>query len=484
MYYNDNLMKDVLKHKYAKIERRIQIKRDAKSRVSDFKPIYKEFTFTEAKAQADRCLQCPIEPFYGLESNIEFCRTGCPLHNDTLGWIKYTREGKVEDAFELSNALSPFPEVLGRVCPQDSLCQGSCTLSRTEFGSVTIGGIEVYLNEEAFEKGLKPYYGEDKPKSGKKVAIIGSGPAGMSCATFLLRAGVEVEVFERADRAGGLLTYGIPNFKIDKDVIQRRYEWMIEAGLKVHLNSEIENEVQMQKLLNDFDAIFVAVGAPSGRRSGMKNEGAKGVYQVMDILTHIQKNVFESFYDSILKDKNIIVVGGGDSAMDALRASIRIGAKSVKCLYRRDEANMPGSKKELINAKEEGVEFQFLASPKEITIDDDNNVTGIVCQKTELTEADSNGRQKLNIINGSEYTISCDIIVLALGFDNVKFPWFDTAGIKTGKWNDIIVDEEKRTSNTKIFSGGDAVRGADLAVTSALDGRTAAYSIIKDFGLC
>ncbi|NKQ40290.1 MAG: glutamate synthase subunit beta [Sulfurovum sp.] len=476
-------MKNVLKEKYAKIERKIQVKRDATSRISDFKPIYKEFTFTEAKAQSDRCLQCPIEPFYGLHSNIEFCRTGCPLHNDTLGWIKHTRENEVKNAFELSNILSPFPEVLGRVCPQDSLCQGSCTLSKTEFGSVTIGGIEVYLNEEAFEKGLKPYYGEDKAKSGKKVAIIGSGPAGMSCATFLLREGIEVEIFEKADRAGGLLTYGIPNFKIDKDVIQRRYDWMIEAGLKVHLNSEITDEEQMQELLNSFDVVFVGVGAPSGRKSGMKNEEAKGVYQVMDILTHIQKNVFESFYDSILQDKNIVVVGGGDSAMDALRASIRIGAKSVKCLYRRDEENMPGSKKELVNAREEGVEFQFLVSPKEITIDDDDNVTGIVCQKTELTEPDSSGRRKLNIIEGSEHTIPCDIIVLALGFDNVKFPWFDSAGIVTGKWNDISVDKDKRTSNAKIFSGGDAVRGADLAVTSALDGRTAAYAIIKDFGL-
>ena len=472
-----------MKKHYLKIKRETPKKRDPNERIADFLPTYEIFSESEASSQSARCIKCPIDIMRGLKSEFSFCRTGCPLGNKIPIWIEKVKKGDIKGAFEASNEVSPFPEILGLVCPHDNLCQGACTLSKTEYGSVSIGAIEVFLNEEGFKRGLKPYYGEDKPKSGHRVAIIGSGPAGFSCATFLLRGGVEVDMFEKSDKPGGLLTYGIPNFKISKDVIFRRFNWMQEAGLNLYLNTEINSSVQIKEMLNEYDAIFIGVGAPKGRSARMKNEDANGVYHVMDILTHVQKGVFKEFYDFILKDKDVVVIGGGDSAMDAVRTAVRAKAKSVKCLYRRDEANMPGSKKEVINAKEEGVKFEFYTAPKEVVVDDDYNVKGIICQRTELGEPDESGRRRLTIIEGSEFEVPCDIIILALGFDNVAFPWYEGAQIKTGKWGEILVDENKRTSNPKVFAGGDAVRGADLVVTAAADGKKAALSILKDFGI-
>ncbi len=471
-----------MKKKYREIPKQTQRKRAADERVKDFYPVYIEFSDEEAKAQASRCITCPIDIMRGLDSEFHFCRTGCPLNNYIPQWIKAVKKGNIKKAFELSNKTSPFPEILGRICPQDHLCQGSCTLAKTEHGSVAIGAIEVYLNEKAFEEGLKPYYGENKRKK-KNVAVIGSGPAGMSCATFLLRGGVNVEMFEKADRPGGLLTYGIPNFKLHKDVVFRRFEWMKKAGLKLHLNFAVDTAEKMEKILNKFDAVYIAVGAPSGRSARMKNENADGVYHVMDVLTNAQKIVFGDYDTCVLKDKKVVVIGGGDSAMDAVRTGVRVGAKKVICAYRRDEKNMPGSKKEVINAKEEGVEFMFYTSPKEVKIDENNKVTGLVCQKTELGEPDNSGRRKVKIIEDTDFEISCDIIILALGFDNVKFDWYDSAEIKTDKWGCPVVNKDYQTSNKKIFAGGDAVRGADLAVTAARDGRDAAEKIIEFLGV-
>jgi len=471
-----------MKKDFRRINKKIQNKRDAKERVNDFKPVYHEFTPEEATEQSLRCITCPIDILKGLESEFSFCRTGCPLNNYIPEWIRETKKGNIKKAFELSNKTSPFPEILGRVCPHDNLCQGACTIAKTEHGSVSIGAIEVFLNEEAFKQGLRPYYGEDKKRK-KKVAIIGSGPAGFSCATFLLRGGVNVEIFEKSDRPGGLLTYGIPNFKIDKNVIFRRFEWMKEAGLKLHLNHPITNKEDFEKLVDEFDAVFIGVGAPSGRGARMENEDANGVYHVMDVLTHAQKRVFQDFDDCILKDKKVVVLGGGDSAMDAVRTSVRSGAKEVTCVYRRDEANMPGSKKEVTNAKEEGVNFMFYTAPKAVKVDENNNVVGIVCQKTELGEPDSGGRRRVQVVEGSDFEIDCDIIILALGFDNVKFPWYEHANIETDKWGCPKVNSEKQTTNPKVYAGGDAVRGADLVVTAARDGRDAAEAILKHFGL-
>jgi len=371
---------------------------------------------------------------------------------------------------------------MGRVCPHDNLCQGSCTIEKTEHGSVSIGAIEVYISEEGFKQGLKPYYGEDKKRK-KRVAVIGSGPAGMSCATFLLRGGANVEIFEKSDRPGGLLTYGIPNFKLHKDVVLRRFKWMEEAGAKIHLNKPILTEEEFEKIVNEFDAVFIGVGAPSGRGARMENEDANGVYHVMDVLTHAQKRVFKDFDDCILEGKKVVVLGGGDSAMDAVRTSIRSGAKEVYCVYRRDEANMPGSKKEVVNAKEEGVKFMFYTAPKAVKVDENKNVVGIVCQKTELGAPDSSGRRRVQVVEGSDFEIDCDVIILALGFDNVAFPWYERADIKTDKWGCPIVNEKYQTSNSKVFAGGDAIRGADLVVTAARDGRDAAFAILEYLGL-
>ncbi len=471
------------KKEYLKIKKETPRKRDAKERVVDFNPTYYLFSKDEADTQSLRCIKCPVDHLKGLDGEFDFCRTGCPLSNKIPLWIEEVRKGNIKRAFELSNETSPFPEILGMVCPHDILCQGGCTIAKTETGSVTIGAIEVYLNEQAFKMGLIPDYGQQRKKVNKKVAVIGSGPSGMSCATFLLRGGVEVDMFEKSDRPGGLLTYGIPNFKIKKDVILRRFGWMQEAGMNLFLNTNIDKSEQLKQMIEEYDAIFIGLGAPSSRGARMKNEDAHGVYHVMDILKHAQKRVFEDFYESILENKHVVVIGGGDSAMDAVRTSVRMKAKSVRCVYRRDEANMPGSKKEVINAKEEGVIFEFYTAPKEVIIDKGRHAKGLICQKTELGEPDSSGRRKLNVIENSDFEIECDVIILALGFDNVEFPWYDDMQINTGKWGDIIVDKNKRTSNKRVFAGGDAVRGADLAVTAAADGREAALSILNDFGI-
>jgi glutamate synthase (NADPH/NADH) small chain len=471
-----------MKKHFTRVPKQIQKKRDAEERIKEFDPIYIEFDEEQAIEQAKRCITCPVDVLRGLDSEFQFCRTGCPLGNYIPQWIREVKKGNFKNAFELSNELSPFPEIMGRVCPQDNLCQGSCTIAKTEHGSVAIGAIEVFISEEGFKKGYKPYYGEDKKRK-KRVAIIGSGPAGMSCATFLLRGGVNVEIFEKLDRPGGLLTYGIPNFKLHKDVVLRRFKWMEDNGLKLHLNTPILNEQDFEKIVNEFDAVFIGIGAPSGRGARMKNEDANGVYHVMDILIQAQKRVFKDFDDNILKGKKIVVIGGGDSAMDAVRTSVRSDAKEVYCVYRRDESNMPGSKKEVVNAKEEGVNFMFYSAPKEVKVDDNNNVVGIVCQKTELGEPDSSGRRRVQVVEGSDFEIDCDIIILALGFDTVKYPWYEHTNIESDKWGCPIVNEGYQTTNEKIFAGGDAVRGADLVVTAARDGREAASSILKYLGL-
>lgn len=463
---------------YNTIVKQRQQKRDASERIVDFSPIYRDFSDEEARDQASRCLQCPVDRFKDIMINPLYCRIGCPLGNKIPQWLVKTAQGDVQGAFELSNEMSPFPEILGRVCPKKGLCESSCVADRTEYKGVSIGEIETYLNEKAFKQGFTPHYGEDKTRK-HKVAIVGSGPAGVSCATFLLQAGIGVEIFEKADRCGGLLTYGIPNFKLPKDAVQRRISWMQDAGLKVHTNVEVGKDISIGQLKEDFDCIFLGIGAPEGRSAMMENEYAHGVYHVMDILTKAQKIVFnKDFEDSILKDKNVIVIGGGDSAMDALRTSVREYAKSVKCIYRRDRKSMPGSEREVANAIEEGVEFIFNQAPQRVLINDEQSVVGIEIAQTESV-VDENGKNKLKIHEEKLLHVKADIIILALGFNNKIFDFYSDLDLKLGKFNDIIVDETQKTSHENIYAGGDVVRGADLVVTAALDGRTAALSIVK-----
>ena len=444
-------------------------KRLVVERVKDFSEIYEPFDSHDAMSQSERCIQCG-DPF---------CLNKCPLHNYVPQWLKSVSEKDLEFAFKLSNEPSPFPEVMGRVCPHEKLCEGDCTLNDGH-GAITIGSVETYITEEGFKAGLKP----DFPgiTTDEKVAIIGSGPAGLSAATYLLRSGISVSMYEKSDRAGGLLTYGIPNFKLDKKIVQRRVKLLQEAGLKLMLNCEVGKDISFEEIADTHDAMFIGVGATKAKKASINGELAPNVYDAMDYLTAIQKKNFNTKYDKKFdfKDLNVVVIGGGDTAMDCLRTAKREGAKSVTCLYRRDAHNMPGSKKEYKNAMEEGVEFTFFASPKEIILDDNGNAIAVEVIKTTLGKKDENSRQKIQEIKDSEFKISADMIVMSLGFDPVVPPFFAENGIETNSWGGVIIDEKTYESTTSgIYAGGDCYRGADLVVTAAYDGREAARSIVK-----
>ncbi len=452
---------------FTKFERISPEKRDVLQRLKDYDEVYKVFGNSRAKEQSDRCMQCG-DPY---------CHTGCPLGNFIPAWLKQTATKNPDLAFALSNETSPFPEILGRICPQDSLCEGACSLN-TGHGAIAIGAVETHVSEDAFARGLKPKFSNNK-KDGK-IAIIGSGPAGISAATFLLRKGYQVEMFERADRAGGLMMYGIPGFKLDKSTIDRRMNWLIEAGMKLHLNCEIGKDKSAKDLENEFDSIFIGIGATASRYAGIEGENSSNVHLAMDLLTGIQKknlgNKNSDFID--VKDKKVLVIGGGDTAMDCVRSSVREGASSVKCLYRRNEANMPGSKKEVVNAKEEGVEFVFNVSPKVIKTDG-NIATGVELLTTSMSEPDDSGRQKVVINEGSEYFEEADIIIMALGFSPEAPAFLKELNVETNSWGGIEISKTFQTSNNKVYAGGDCERGAHLAVTAAADGRDAARAIMQ-----
>jgi glutamate synthase (NADPH/NADH) small chain len=448
---------------FTKVDRNTPSKRGVMERIKDFSEVYNVFDKNKAEEQAERCIGCG-DPY---------CHNKCPLHNIIPAWLKQTANNDLELAFNISNETSPFPEILGRICPQDVLCEGDCTLNDTH-GAITIGAIETHISETAFELGLKPKFTADK--IGKKVAVVGSGPAGISAATFLLRAGFDVDMYERANKAGGLLTYGIPGFKLEKQRVQRRIDWLCEAGMKLFTNCEIGRDKSFKELEESYDAVFLGIGATKGKKLGINGEDNDNVYLAMEFLTAIQKRNFDETVENFIdvKDKNIVVIGGGDTAMDCLRTSVREGAASVKCLYRRDEANMPGSKKEVVNSKEEGVDFVFNVSPVAI------ETNGVVVEKTQMSEPDESGRQSVSVISDSQYLEEADVIILALGFDQELPAFIKDAGLELDRWNGIVVNGEKQTSNSKIYAGGDSVRGADLAVTAAADGKEAAFAIIKN----
>jgi len=454
---------------YLTLERIEANKRLVVERTKDFNEIYEIFDHNEAASQSERCIQCG-DPF---------CLNKCPLHNYIPQWLKAVSEKDLEFAFKLSNEPSPFPEVMGRICPHDRLCEGDCTLNDGH-GAITIGSVETYITEEGFKQGLKPEF--SGITTNKKVAVIGSGPAGLSCATYLLRSGIAVVMYERSDKAGGLLTYGIPNFKLDKKIVQRRVRLLEDAGLELILNCEIGKDVSFEKIANSHDAIFLGIGATKAKKASLSGEQADNVYDSMDYLTAIQRKNFKSSYDKKFdfKDLNVVVIGGGDTAMDCLRTAKREGAKSVTCLYRRDVYNMPGSKKEYKNAMEEGVDFAFFTSPKEIILNEDNLAVAVKAIKTNLGVKDESGRQRMEEIKGSEFRVNADIIIMALGF-NPEIPSFLAEnGIETNNWGRIIINEEtNETTTAGIYAGGDCYRGADLVVRAAYDGREAARNITK-----
>ncbi|WP_140920126.1 glutamate synthase small subunit [Limnobaculum xujianqingii] len=445
-----------------------------------FVEIYEPFLDTQAKAQADRCLSC----------GNPYCEWKCPVHNYIPNWLKLANEGRIMEAADLAHQTNSLPEVCGRVCPQDRLCEGSCTLN-DEFGAVTIGNIERYITDKALEMGWKPDMSQVK-STGKKVAIIGAGPAGLACADVLARNGVQAVVFDRHPEIGGLLTFGIPSFKLDKEVMVKRRQIFTEMGIEFRLNTEIGKDISVAQLLAEYDSLFLGVGTYQSMSGGLPNEQANGVYNALPYLIANTKHIMgyaasndEPYIN--LEGKRVVVLGGGDTAMDCVRTAIRQGATQVICAYRRDEENMPGSRREVKNAREEGVEFQFNLQPISIEVNAAGQVNGVKVVRTELGAPDAKGRRNPQVIEGSEHTLNADAVIMAFGFKPHSMPWLAEQRVNVDKQGRITAPDNTetpyQTSNSKIFAGGDAVRGSDLVVTAIAEGRKAADGIMTFLGV-
>ncbi|TCB88419.1 oxidoreductase FeS-binding subunit [Enterobacter quasihormaechei] len=451
------------------------------ARARHFNEISLPFRPEQAHREASRCLKC------GEHS---ICEWTCPLHNHIPQWIERVRAGDIVGAAELSHQTNCLPEITGRVCPQDRLCEGACTL-RDASGAVTIGNIERHISDRALAAGWMPDVSHVMPV-GQRVAIIGAGPAGLACADVLVRSGVEVTVYDRHPEIGGLLTFGIPAFKLDKSLLARRREIFSAMGIRFELNCEVGKDVSMAQLQNDYDAVFLGVGTYRSMKAGIPHEDAPGVYDALPFLVANTRNVMglEPVADAPFIDTqglNVVVLGGGDTAMDCVRTALRHGAAKVTCAYRRDEANMPGSKKEVKNAKEEGAAFEFNVQPVELTLDADGKVNGIRMLRTALGEPDAQGRRRPVPVAGSEFVMPADAVIMAFGFTPHAMPWLQAQGVDTDERGRIRASVESRyryqTSNPQIFAGGDAVRGADLVVTAMAEGRHAAQGIMDWLGV-
>ncbi len=448
-------------------------KRDMARRTGEYVEIYDGYQPEQVQNQAHRCLEC----------GNPYCEWKCPVHNFIPNWLKLVSEGNLFEAAELSHQTNTLPEVCGRVCPQDRLCEGACTLN-DGFGAVTIGATEKYITDTALAMGWRPDLSQVVPTD-KKVAIIGAGPAGLGCADVLARNGVKPVVFDRYPEIGGLLTFGIPEFKLEKDVMVRRREVFEGMGIEFRLNTEVGKDVTIDELMADYDAVFLGMGTYKYMRGGFPGEQLPGVYEALPYLVgNVNNNLgFDQPKDAYvnLKDKRVVVLGGGDTAMDCVRTAVRQGALSVTCAYRRDEANMPGSRREVQNAREEGVQFLFNRQPLEV-VEYFGNACGVKMVETELGEPDDSGRRRPVPISGSEQVLEADAVIVAFGFQPSPPEWLGNVQVETNDWDGVEAPEHQRykfqTSNPKVFAGGDMVRGSDLVVTAIWEGRQAAEGIL------
>ena len=460
--------------KFVKVDQQTPTKRLADKRVGDFKEIYDQFIKDKAKEQSSRCSQC----------GVPFCQIHCPLHNNIPDWLKMSAEGRLEEAYELACSTNNMPEVCGRICPQDRLCEGNCVIEQSGHGTVTIGSVEKYITDTAWEKDwIKPI--KISNEIDMSIGIIGAGPAGLACAEELRKLGYKITIYDRYDRAGGLLIYGIPNFKLEKFVVERRTNILKESGIKFRQNIEIGKDILFDELKQKHDALLIATGVYKPRKVNLIGNNLKNIFPAMKFLTASNRkglgDKVEEFDNGNLnaENKNVIVIGGGDTAMDCVRTAVRQNAKSVKCLYRRDKENMPGSAREVHNAEEEGVEFIWLSNPKKYI--GTEKILSILVEKMKLGEPDSSGRKKPEPISNSEFEMKADMAINALGFDPENLPkLFNDQNLLVSKWGTIKINYQTMETNTPgIFSAGDIVRGASLVVWAIKDGREAAVSISK-----
>lgn len=447
-------------------------KRKAEDRRHDFREIYARFSDERANEQASRCSQC----------GVPFCQVHCPVGNNIPDWLKLTAEGRLEEAYEVSQSTNNFPEICGRICPQDRLCEGNCVIEQSTHGAVTIGSVERYITDTAWEQGwVKPRTPERD--LGVSVGVIGAGPAGLAAAEQLRAKGYAVHVYDRYDRAGGLLVYGIPGFKLEKDVVARRAKLLADAGVVFHLNFDVGRDATLETLRDRHGAVLIATGVYKARDLGVKGDGLGNIVPALSYLTVSNRkdlgDAVPEYDDGSLNAhaKNVVVIGGGDTAMDCVRTAIRQGAKSVKCLYRRDRKNMPGSQREVAHAEEEGVEFLWQAAPE--SFEGKGVVSSVKAVRIHLGVADATGRQTPQVIEGSEFTIPADLVVKALGFDPENLPvLFGSPDLKVSRWGTVLANpHSKMTSLDGVFAAGDIVRGASLVVWAIRDGRDAAEQI-------
>ena len=461
--------------RFTELERKTPQKRDAAARARDFDEIYDAFARSEAREQASRCSQC----------GVPFCQSHCPLTNDIPDWLRLAAEGRLKDAYALSSATNSMPEICGRICPQDRLCEGACVVEQSGHGAVTIGAIEQFITETAWKEGWVEPIRVSRPLN-RSVGIIGAGPAGLAAAEELRKAGIDVVIYDRYDRAGGLLVYGIPNFKLEKDVVARRVARLEDAGVEFRLNFEVGRDASLDELRARHDAVLIATGVYKGRDLDIAGEDADGVVKALDYLTASNRrglgDAVADFESGRLdaRGKRVVVIGGGDTAMDCVRTAVRQGALSVTCLYRRDRANMPGSARETRNAEEEGVIFEWLAAPLEVeTVM--GRAAGLRAARMRVGEKDASGRRSVEAIEGAEFRLDADLVIKALGFEPEDLPaLFGAPQLNATRRGTLATRPGSlETALPGVFAAGDIVRGASLVVWAIVDGRKAAAEIIE-----